>query len=159
MEWSQDLSGRGRVCPEKALLRALASDGESDFDLYYSYFRAYKLAHSNANLLGNESRQNRAAKMARRKLFNPSRCDRPPAFFDLSSSAVRHFFSIFCFPFPSSSPLCQARNRIKFCLIFAGHQQTGPAGRLSPGLLLDGSDLSRIRGSPGAPASRFQEGL
>ena len=154
MEWSQDLSGRGRVCPEKALLRALASDGESDFDLYYSYFRAYKLAHSNANLLGNESRQNRAAKMARRKLFNPSRCDRPPAFFDLSSSAVRHFF---CFPSPSS--LCQARSRIKFYLIFAGHQQTGPAGRLSPGLLLDGSDLSRIRGSPGAPASRFQERL
>ena len=92
------MSGRGRVCPEKALLRALASEGESDFDLYYSYFRAYKLAHSNANLLGNESRQNRAAKMARRKLFNPSRCDRPPAFFDLSSSAVRHFF--FCFPSP-----------------------------------------------------------
>ena len=98
MEWSQDLSGRGRVCPEKALLRALASDGESDFDLYYSYFRAYKLAHSNANLLGNESRQNRAAKMARRKLFNPSRCDRPPAFFDISSSAVRFFFNFFAPP-------------------------------------------------------------
>ena len=98
MEWSQDLSGRGRVCPEKALLRALASEGESDFDLYYSYFRAYKLAHSNANLLGNESRQNRAAKMARRKLFNPSRCDRPPAFFDISSSAVRGFFQFFCPP-------------------------------------------------------------
>lgn len=112
MEWSQDLSGRGRVCPEKALLRALASDGESDFDLYYSYFRAYKLAHSNANLLGNESRQNRAAKMARRKLFNPSRCDRPPAFFDLSSSAVRHFFSQF-FVFPSLLPL-PFGNRIKF---------------------------------------------
>ena len=100
MEWSQDLSGRGRVCPEKALLRALASDGESDFDLYYSYFQAYKLAHSNANLLGNESRQNRAAKMARRKLFNPSRCDRPPAFFDISSSAVRFFFKFFLPPFP-----------------------------------------------------------
>ena len=100
MEWSQDLSGRGRVCPEKALLRALASDGESDFDLYYSYFRAYKLAHSNANLRGNESRQNRAAKMARRKLFNPSRSDRPPAIFDISSSAVRFFSYFLCSPPP-----------------------------------------------------------
>jgi hypothetical protein len=99
MNWSRDYSNLGQVCPEKALLRALTDSTEkTDFDLYYEYFKKFKLSHSHVNLQGNETRPNRAEKMARTKLFNLAKPDRPPAFLDLSNWAVSVIFfsSNFC---------------------------------------------------------------
>ena len=93
MNWSRDYSNLGQVCPEKALLRALTESTEkTDFDLYYEYFKKFKLSHSHVNLQGNETRPNRAEKMARTKLFNLTKPDRPPAFLDLSNWAVSVIF-------------------------------------------------------------------
>ena len=99
MNWSRDYSNLGQVCPEKALLRALSDSTEkTDFDLYYEYFKKFKLSHSHVNLQGNETRPNRAEKMARTKLFNLTQPDRPPAFLDLSNWAVSviFFYSNLC---------------------------------------------------------------
>ena len=99
MNWSRDYSNLGQVCLEKALLRALSDSTEkTDFDLYYEYFKKFKLSHSHVNLQGNETRPNRAEKMARTKLFNLAKPDCPPAFLDLSNWAVSVIFfsSNFC---------------------------------------------------------------
>ena len=88
MNWSQDLTKNGQVCPEKAILQVLASGTETAFDVYFRYFTKYKLSHSHVNLMGVESQKNRAHKMARKKLFNAQRPDRPPAFMDFESWSV-----------------------------------------------------------------------
>lgn len=77
------------MCLEKTLLQLLSRPEKSAFDMYYEYFKKYKLSHSHVNLHGNENRPNRAEKLARSKLFNVARPDRPPAFFDFSNWSVR----------------------------------------------------------------------
>ena len=152
MNWSRDYSNLGQVCPEKALLRALSDSTEkTDFDLYYEYFKKFKLSHSHVNLQGNETRPNRAEKMARTKLFNLAKPDCPPAFLDLSNWAVSVIFfsSNFCVCIDCMSVclsvwLARVRrhfflDRKKILLFFSGLESSGPVGRRSSGLLLDDS--------------------
>jgi hypothetical protein len=139
MNWSRDYSNLGQVCPEKALLRALTDSTEkTDFDLYYEYFKKFKLSHSHVNLQGNETRPNRAEKMARTKLFNLTQPDRPPAFLDLSNWAVSVIFFTLTFVFALTG--WQFKLFLdKIFLIFSGLESSGPVGQRSSGLLLDDS--------------------
>ena len=100
MNWSPDLTKNGQVCPEKALLQVLASGEETAFDVYFRYFKKYKLSHSHVNLMGVESHNNRAEKMARKKLFNMQRPDRPPAFLDFTSWSVGFLLYFFTYTPP-----------------------------------------------------------
>ena len=139
MNWSRDYSNLGQVCPEKALLRALTDSTEkTDFDLYYEYFKKFKLSHSHVNLQGNETRPNRAEKMARTKLFNLTQPDRPPAFLDLSNWAVSVIFFTLTFVFALTGWTFKLFLNKNF-LIFSGLESSGPVGQRSSGLLLDDS--------------------
>ena len=52
MNWSKYYARQGQVCPEKTLLQSLAKEGETAFEVYYSYFRKCKLSLSHVNLQG-----------------------------------------------------------------------------------------------------------
>lgn len=78
--------GPRRRCPEKALLEVVAhGHHDSPFQLYYDYFRRFKLSHAKANLLGSEARRS-AQERARRVFYHQSRPERPPAFFDVATN-------------------------------------------------------------------------
>ena len=93
LSWSDDLTRRGTVCHEKALLAVLSDDGsdEGAFDLYFRYFKRYCLTHANANVRSTEARGGKTERLARRSLYNFHN-SRAPAFFDCSNWGVRLFF-------------------------------------------------------------------
>ena len=93
LSWSDDLTRRGTVCHEKALLAVLSDDGsdEGAFDLYFRYFKRYCLTHANANVRSTEARGGKTERLARRSLYNFHN-SRAPAFFDCSNWGVRFFF-------------------------------------------------------------------
>ena len=62
-----DLTLAGSCCPEKALFKALAAEGENDFDLYHRYFDAYAIGHASANVMGIQCRS-KSEKKARKIL-------------------------------------------------------------------------------------------
>lgn len=92
LRWGQDLTRGGRVCLEKALLGAVAGEGEEAFDVYQRYLAKFKLTHSHVNLEATEARGKKSSRRARQILFHQADPRRQPAFFDLSNYAVRIFF-------------------------------------------------------------------
>ena len=136
VEGGEGGGGGGGICIEKVLLQLISQPDKSAFDMYYEYFKKYKLSHSHVNLHGNENRPNRAEKLARSKLFNGSRPDRPPAFFDFSNWSVRKRFVFFEF---FKSQRVREINFFTIIFIVAGHQSAGLVGQHSLGFLLVGA--------------------
>jgi hypothetical protein len=79
------------LCVEKALLKIVAGvGGDQDFQLYFDYFKKFKLSHAKVNLLGVESHNSGEFK-ARRIFYHAKKDERPPAFFDASNWSVSNY--------------------------------------------------------------------
>lgn len=79
------------LCVEKALLQIVAGvRGDQDFQLYFDYFKKFKLSHAKVNLLGVESHNSGEFK-ARRIFYHAKKNERPPAFFDASNWSVSNY--------------------------------------------------------------------
>ena len=99
LNWGPDLTEGNSICHEKALLRAVSDATDNGaFQLYFEYFKRFKLAHSHVNLLGTDTRQKSESK-ARKIFYHQARADRPPAFFDASNWSVSTS-DIFSYPLP-----------------------------------------------------------
>ena len=82
LEYGKDL------CVEKALFKILSClELDQDFQLYFEYFKKFKLSHAKVNLLGVEARNSGDVK-ARRIFYHSKKDARPPAFFDASNWSV-----------------------------------------------------------------------